>query len=89
MEFLPEIGEIAVTRRLGMSRRPRQNHSPAIKAKVALEAIGGETSLSELAQSEGKGDGDVDAEPQESGISDMGGLTEQLTGHRFGYGAAI
>jgi transposase-like protein len=33
-----------------MSRRPRRNHSPAFKAKVALEAIKGELSLTELAQ---------------------------------------
>ncbi|KZL16651.1 Transposase [Pseudovibrio axinellae] len=33
-----------------MSRRPRRNHSPAFKAKVALAAIRGEKALSELAQ---------------------------------------
>jgi transposase-like protein len=33
-----------------MSRRPRRNHSPAFKAKVALAAIKGEATLSELAQ---------------------------------------
>ncbi|SDR48798.1 hypothetical protein SAMN04515695_6060 [Pseudovibrio sp. Tun.PSC04-5.I4] len=33
-----------------MSRRPRRNHSPAFKAKVALAAIRGEKTLSELAQ---------------------------------------
>ncbi len=33
-----------------MSRRPRRNHSPAFKAKVALAAICGENTLSELAQ---------------------------------------
>ena len=32
-----------------MSRRPRRNHSPEFKAKVALEAIRGELTLSELA----------------------------------------
>jgi transposase-like protein len=32
-----------------MSRRPRRNHSPAFKAKVALEAIGGDKTLAELA----------------------------------------
>ena len=32
-----------------MSRRPRRNHSPAFKAKVALAAIKGEKTLSELA----------------------------------------
>ncbi|KZL05061.1 Transposase [Pseudovibrio sp. Ad26] len=33
-----------------MTRRPRRNHSPAFKAKVALAAIRGEKTLSELAQ---------------------------------------
>ena len=33
-----------------MTRRPRRNHSPAFKAKVALAAIKGEKTLSELAQ---------------------------------------
>jgi len=33
-----------------MSRRPRRNHSPAFKAKVALAAIRGEKTLAELAE---------------------------------------
>ena len=33
-----------------MSKRPRRNHSPAFKARVALEAIKGEKTLAELAQ---------------------------------------
>ena len=33
-----------------MSRRPRRNHSPAFKAKVALAAVKGENTLAELAQ---------------------------------------
>ncbi len=33
-----------------MSRRPRRNHSPAFKAKVALAALKGEQTLAELAQ---------------------------------------
>ena len=33
-----------------MSRRPRRNHTPAFKAKVALAAIKGEKTLAELAQ---------------------------------------
>ena len=33
-----------------MSRRPRRNHTAAFKAKVALAAIKGEKSLSELAE---------------------------------------
>ena len=33
-----------------MSRRPRRNHSPAFKAKVALGAVKGEYTLAELAK---------------------------------------
>jgi transposase len=33
-----------------MSRRPRRNHTAAFKAKVALAAIKGENTLSELAE---------------------------------------
>lgn len=33
-----------------MTRRPRRNHRPAFKAKVALAAIRGEQTLAELAQ---------------------------------------
>ena len=33
-----------------MKRRPRRNHTPAFKAKVALAAIKGEKTLAELAQ---------------------------------------
>ena len=33
-----------------MGRRPRRNHSPAFKAKVALAAIKGEKTMIELAQ---------------------------------------
>ena len=33
-----------------MTRRPRRNHSPAFKTKVALAAIQGEKTLAELAQ---------------------------------------
>ena len=32
-----------------MSRRPRRNHSPAFKAKVALAALKGDVTLAELA----------------------------------------
>ncbi len=32
-----------------MTRRPRRNHSPAFKAKVAVAAIKGEKTLSDLA----------------------------------------
>jgi transposase len=33
-----------------MSRRPRRNHTPAFKAKVALAALKGEKTLADLAQ---------------------------------------
>lgn len=33
-----------------MSKRPRRNHSPAFKARVALEAIKGEQPIIEIAQ---------------------------------------
>lgn len=33
-----------------MSKRPRRNHSPAFKAKVALAAVKGEKTLTDLAQ---------------------------------------
>jgi transposase-like protein len=33
-----------------MSKRPRRNHSPAFKAKVALAAIKGEKTLADLAE---------------------------------------
>jgi transposase len=33
-----------------MSKRPRRNHSPAFKAKVALDAIRGDKTLAELAK---------------------------------------
>ena len=51
MEFLPDNGH-AVPRESGeiMSRRPRRNHTPAFKAKVALAAIKGDRTLAELAE---------------------------------------
>ena len=33
-----------------MTRRPRRNHTPAFKAKVAVAALKGEKTLTELAQ---------------------------------------
>ena len=33
-----------------MSRRPRRNHSPAFKAKVAIEALGDNKTVAEIAQ---------------------------------------
>lgn len=50
MDFLPDGGEDG--RRSGehMTRRTRRTHTAAFKAKVALAAIQGEKTLSELAQ---------------------------------------
>jgi transposase len=45
-----DIGMIAESEEITMTRRPRRNHSPAFKAKVALAAIKGEKTLAELAQ---------------------------------------
>jgi len=33
-----------------MSKRPRRNHAPAFKAKVALDALKGEQTIVELAE---------------------------------------
>lgn len=33
-----------------MSKRPRRNHNPAFKAKVALAPVRGEKALADLAQ---------------------------------------
>jgi hypothetical protein len=43
VEFLPDNGH-ALSRESGetVSRRPRRNHTPALKAKVALAAVKGE-----------------------------------------------
>ena len=51
MEFLPDDGH-AVPIESGeiMSRRPRRNHAPGFKAKVALAAIKGDRTLAELAE---------------------------------------
>src|SRR5918994_6667082 len=50
MEFLPESGQYACRTGEAMTRRPRRNHTPAFKAKVALAAVKGEKTLAELAQ---------------------------------------
>src|SRR3981081_4521628 len=51
VEFLPDSGH-AVSRESGetMTRRPRRNHTPAFKAKVALAAIKGDRTLAQLAE---------------------------------------
>ncbi len=50
MDFLPDGGHWGCMTVEHMSRRPRRNHSPAFKAKVALAAVRGEQTLAELAQ---------------------------------------
>ena len=51
MEFLPDSGH-AIARKSGetMKRRPRRNHTPAFKAKVALAAIKGDRTLTQLSE---------------------------------------
>jgi transposase len=48
VDFLPDRGMMPGTRDT-TARRPRRNHSPAFKAKVALAAVKAEKSLAELA----------------------------------------
>ena len=51
MEFLPDGGHaVACESGETMQRRPRRNHTPAFKAKVALAAIKGDRTLAELAE---------------------------------------
>jgi transposase len=50
VDFLPDSGEDCRVSGEIMTRRPRRNHTPAFKAKVALSAIKGEKTLSELAE---------------------------------------
>ncbi|VFU07815.1 ID47 [Methylocella tundrae] len=51
MDFLPDGGEDS-RRESGvkMTKRPRRNHTAAFKAKVALAAVKGDRTLTELAQ---------------------------------------
>jgi transposase-like protein len=51
VEFLPDSGH-AGARESGetMKRRPRRNHTPAFKAKVAVAAIKGDRTLAQLAE---------------------------------------
>jgi transposase len=50
VDFLPDSGEDCRETGEIMTRRARRNHSPAFKAKVALAALKGEKTLTELAQ---------------------------------------
>lgn len=49
MEFLPNGGQEWTVNQETMSRRPRRNHIPAFKAKVALSTVKGEMMLAQLA----------------------------------------
>jgi transposase len=50
VDFLPDSGEDRRVSGAPMTKRTRRNHSPAFKAKVALAALKGETTLTDLAQ---------------------------------------
>lgn len=50
MDFPRNVDMIAASEEMHMTRRPRRNHSPAFKAKVAVAAIRGEKTLVELSQ---------------------------------------
>ncbi len=51
MEFLPDSGHaLPIESGETMSRRPRRNHTPGFKAKVALAAIKGDRTLAQLAE---------------------------------------
>jgi transposase-like protein len=50
MAFLPDsVDDRRISGEI-MTKRPRRNHTPAFKAKVALAALKGEKTLTELAQ---------------------------------------
>lgn len=49
MEFLPEGGMMAATGE-PLAKRPRRNHTPVFKTKVALSAVRDEKTIVELAQ---------------------------------------
>ena len=51
MEFPPDSGhDVPIELRETMSRRPRRNHTPGFKAKVAFAAIKGDRTLAQLAE---------------------------------------
>tara|TARA_A100001391_G_scaffold196060_1_gene174103 strand:+ start:1196 stop:1510 length:315 start_codon:yes stop_codon:yes gene_type:complete len=51
VDSLPDLGHrIAQYQEIKMARRPRRNHKPQFKAKVALEALKGEQTMAELAE---------------------------------------
>ncbi len=61
-----------------MSRRPRRNHTPAFKAKVALAAVKGDRTLAQLAEQ-------FDVHPNQ--ITSWKALLEGGAAHVFGPGA--
>jgi transposase len=50
VEFLPESGQDVCRTGESMTKRPRRNHTPAFKAKVALAAIKGDRTIAQLAE---------------------------------------
>jgi len=51
VDSLPDLGHrFARYLEIKMARRPRRNHKPQFKAKVALEALKGEQTMAELAE---------------------------------------
>jgi transposase len=51
VEFLPDSGHAGASESgATMKRRPRRNHTPAFKAKVALAAIKGDRTIVQLAE---------------------------------------
>lgn len=62
-----------------MKRRPRRNHSPTFKARVALEALRGDKTVAELAQQH-------DVHPNQ--ITTWKNELMQRAGEIFGGGAA-
>jgi transposase len=50
VDFLPDNGDIGRGSGDQMTKRTRRNHTPGFKAKVALAAVKGEKTLTELAQ---------------------------------------
>jgi transposase len=64
--MLPESGQYACRTGKTMTRRPRRNHIPVFKAKVALAAVKGEKTLAELAQQ-------FDIHPHQPNVVQAGG----------------
>jgi transposase len=50
VDFLPDGGQDGRATGENMSRRTRRNHTPAFKARVALAALKGDLTLTDLAQ---------------------------------------